>query len=178
VNFIKTEINGVYLIEPDLLSDDRGFFARTWCEDEFQAAGLNAHLVQCNISFNKKRGTIRGMHYQTEPYSETKVIRCTMGAIYDVALDLRPTSPTRHRWIAVRLNAGNHRMIYIPEGVSHGFQTLQDNTEVFYQMSEKYRPECSRGVRWDDPAFGIRWPFEVSSISKKDSSYPYVEGQE
>lgn len=178
MNFIKTEIIGVYIIEPDLLSDDRGFFARTWCEDEFMAAGLNPHLVQCNISFNNKKGTIRGMHYQTEPYSEAKVIRCTMGAIYDVALDLRPTSPTRHRWISVRLDASNHRMIYIPEGVSHGFQTLEDNTEVFYQMSEKYHPESSRGVRWDDSAFGIKWPFDVSSISKKDSSYPYVRGQE
>jgi dTDP-4-dehydrorhamnose 3,5-epimerase len=175
VKFFKTKINGVFLIGPDLIVDERGFFARTWCKDEFLAAGLNPELVQCNISFNKKRGTIRGMHYQAEPFSEAKLIRCTMGSIYDVALDLRPLSPTYKQWISFDLNASNHQMVFIPEGVSHGFQTLTDHTEVFYQMSEKYHPESARGARWDDPAFGIKWPLPVSGISEKDKSYPLME---
>ena len=174
MKFIKTAINGVYVIKPDLLKDERGFFARMWCRDEFIAEGLNPQLVQCNISFNKEKGTIRGMHYQVDPFPEVKVVRCTMGSIFDVALDLRPDSPTCYEWASFHLSSSNHRLIYIPEGVLHGFQTLENNTEVFYQMSQQYHPESARGVRWDDPEIGITWPIPVSCISKKDLSYPLV----
>ncbi|MBI3650475.1 MAG: dTDP-4-dehydrorhamnose 3,5-epimerase [Acidobacteria bacterium] len=169
--FTELKLKGAYLIEPERLVDERGFFARTWCEGEFEAHGLNAKLVQCSISFNKKRGTLRGMHYQVAPHQEVKLVRCTMGAIYDVMIDLRESSATFKQWLAVELTAENRRMLYIPEGFAHGFQTLADNTEVFYQMSEFYYPESARGVRWDDATFGIRLPLEIRSISEKDLSY-------
>ena len=164
---------GAYLIEPERREDERGFFARAWCRDEFEAHGLNANLVQCNISFNTKKGTLRGMHYQAAPHAEAKLVRCTMGAIYDVIIDLRPASPTFKRWFAAELTAENRRMLYIPEGFAHGLQTLQDNSEVFYQMSAYYAPEYSRGVRWNDPAFGIEWPAADPAyiITEKDRSY-------
>ena len=170
--FVETEIPGAFLIEPERLEDERGFFARMWCEREFKAHGLNPRLAQCNLSFNRTRGTLRGIHYQDSPYAETKIVRCTMGAIYDVIVDLRPESPTFKRWFAVELTAENRCMLYIPEGLAHGFQTLVDNTEVFYQMSEFFHPECARGVRWNDPAFGIHWPLSVSVIADKDNAYP------
>lgn len=176
--FTETKLKGAFIIAPEKLEDERGFFARTWCQQEFGAHGLNLRMVQCNISFNKNKGTLRGMHYQIAPHEEAKLVRCTMGAIYDVIIDLRPNSPTFKQWIAVELTAQNHQMLYIPEKFAHGFQTLVDNTEVFYQMSEFYHPECARGVRWDDPAFGIQWPLdEVLILSEQDRNYsPYIGG--
>jgi dTDP-4-dehydrorhamnose 3,5-epimerase len=167
--FTETKLKGAFVIDIELHEDERGFFARSWCEDEFKKHGLNQRLVQCNISFNKKRGTLRGMHYQVEPFAEAKLVRCTMGALYDVIIDLRPNSATFKQWISVELTAENHRALYIPENFAHGFQTLIDNTEVFYQMSELYHPECARAVRWDDPAFGIEWPSGPRVISRRDN---------
>ena len=172
--FKETKLQGAYIIEPELLEDERGFFARTWSREEFAARGLDANLVQCNSSFNKQRGTLRGMHYQTAPHEEVKLARCTAGAIYDVIVDLREDSPTRSQWIAMELSAANRLMVYIPKGFAHGFQTLADETEVFYQVSEYYHPESARGVRWDDPAFGIDWPLEISVISERDRSHPLI----
>jgi len=170
--FKETKLKGTYIIEIEPLEDERGFFARTWCQREFEAHQLNSRLVQCSISFNKKKGTLRGMHFQVAPYEETRLVRCTKGAIHDVALDLRPASLTFKQWIAFELTEENHQMLYIPQGFAHGFQTLEDNTEVFYQMSESYHPECARGVRWDDPAFRIVWPKDIIVISDKDREYP------
>ena len=170
--FRETKLKGAFIIEPERLEDERGLFARTFCEEEFKAHGLNSRVVQCNISFNKKKGTLRGMHYQVAPHEEAKLVRCTRGAIYDVIVDLRPDSPTFKQWVAVELTADNHRMLYIPEGFAHGFQTLEDNTEVFYQMSELYHPESARGVRWDDPVFGIEWPkIHHRIVSEIDQRY-------
>lgn len=168
----KTNLYGAYIIEPERLGDERGFFARTWCQREFQERGLNSRLVQCNISFNLKRGTLRGMHYQLAPHEEVRLVRCTKGEIYDVIIDLRPDSPTFREHSAVVLSAENRKMLYIPEKFAHGFITLEDNTEVFYQMSEFYSAKCVRGIRWNDPAFRIRWPLQVATISNRDRSYP------
>jgi dTDP-4-dehydrorhamnose 3,5-epimerase len=173
--FSETKLPGAYLIEPQRLADERGFFARTWCRREFEAHGLDASLAQCNISFNRQAGTLRGMHYQVAPSAEAKLVRCTMGAIYDVIIDLRPGSPTFLQHIGVELTVENRAMLFIPEGFAHGFQTLADSTEVSYQMSEFYAPEHARGVRWDDPAFGIVWPLPVSIISEKDRALPDVD---
>jgi dTDP-4-dehydrorhamnose 3,5-epimerase len=173
--FTATKLKGVFIIEPELLKDERGFFARTWCRHEFEARGLATDFVQCNISFNHKRGTLRGMHYQVEPHAEAKLVRCTMGAINDVVLDLRPDSPTFRQWLAVELTSENRLILYIPEGLAHGYQTLEDNSEVFYQMSEFYHPECARGVRYDDPAFGISWPIDCQTISINDGSHERYE---
>jgi dTDP-4-dehydrorhamnose 3,5-epimerase len=169
--FTETKLKGAYLIDLDKHEDERGFFARAWCMDEFAEHGLNQRFVQCNISFNKKRGTLRGMHYQAAPYEETKLVRCTMGALYDVIIDLRSDSPTFKEWFSVELTAQNHRALYVPEGFAHGFQTVVDNTEVFYQMGEFYHPECTRGVRWDDPAFGIEWFSDPLILSRQDREY-------
>ena len=170
--FTETRLKGAFIIKPQRLEDERGFFARTWCQREFEEHGLNPRLVQCNISFNKKKDTLRGMHYQFEPYPEAKLVRCTMGAVYDVIVDLRPDSPTFKQWLGVELTAKNRLMLYIPEGIAHGFQTLINNVEVFYQMSEFYHPECARGIRWNDPAFGIEWPdVEERIISAMDQAY-------
>jgi dTDP-4-dehydrorhamnose 3,5-epimerase len=170
--FAETMLKGVFIIEPERLEDERGFFARTWCRRVFEEHGLNSQLAQCSISFNRTRGTLRGMHYQDEPYGEAKLVRCTHGTIYDAVIDLRPGSPTFKRWIGLELTADNHRMLYIPEGFAHGFQTLEEHAEVFYQMSQFYAPDYARGVRWNDPAFDIRWPAAVSVISERDRSYP------
>lgn len=170
--FTDTKLQGAVIIDPELLEDERGFFARTWCQREFAARGLNSRLVQCSISFSKKRGTLRGMHYQAKPFEEARLVKCTAGAIYDVIIDLRPDSPTYMNWISLELTGGDRRMLYIPEGFAHGFQTLQDKTEVFYQMSEFYVPERARGVRWDDPAFSIEWPGAARIISERDRTYP------
>jgi dTDP-4-dehydrorhamnose 3,5-epimerase len=169
--FTETNLKGAFIIEPERIEDERGFFARTWCQSEFEARDLDARLVQCNISYNAKKGTLRGMHYQVAPYEETKLVRCTMGALYDVIVDLRPDSSTFKQWIAVNLTAENRRVLYIPGGFAHGFQTLEDGTEVFYQMSEIYHPESARGVRWDDPSFDIEWPAEPTLISARDRSF-------
>jgi len=171
VLFTGIKLKGVFIIEPERLEDERGFFARTWCKREFENHGLNTNLVQCNTSFNKKRGTLRGMHYQTAPHAEAKLVKCTRGSIYDVIIDLRPDSDTYKDWFAVELNSDNHKMLYIPENCAHGFLTLEDNTEVFYQMSEFYYSECARGVRWNDPAFSIPWPTDIMVISDKDRRY-------
>lgn len=171
MRFIQTEIPGAVVVEAECLTDERGFFARTWCSREFAAHGLATTLTQCSISFNRRKGTLRGLHYQTSPCQEAKLVRCTLGAIYDVALDLRPESPTFLKHFAVELTQDNRRMLYVPEGCAHGFQTLADDAEVLYQMSEFYAPECSAGHRWNDPAFAIHWPLEVSVISDRDRGY-------
>ena len=170
--FSETALAGAWIVEPERLEDERGFFARSWCRREFEARGLNPDVAQCNVSFNKRRGTLRGLHYQAEPYREAKLIRCTRGAVHDVILDLRPGSTTFLRHVAVILDAESRRMLYVPEGLAHGFQTLEDDTEVFYQMSAFYSPDHARGVRWNDPAFGIRWPDDDPTISSRDRGYP------
>jgi dTDP-4-dehydrorhamnose 3,5-epimerase len=171
MQFLATSLPGVYEIRIEPHRDERGFFARTWCEHEFGAHGLNSKLVQCNISFNSRKGTLRGMHFQAAPHSEVKLVRCTKGSIYDVVLDLRPESSTYKQWVGLTLTAEDRNMAYIPERCAHGFITLEDETEVFYQMSEFYNPESARGVRWDDPAFGIVWPTRVEVISRRDAGY-------
>lgn len=170
--FTETKIKGVYIIEPERLTDERGFFARSFCQEEFRKYGLENDIVQCNISYNKKKGTLRGMHFQVAPHEEAKIVGCTGGAIYDVVVDLRTESKTYRHWVAVELSDENFKMIYIPKGCAHGFQTLKDNTTVNYQMMEFFHPECARGVRWDDPAFGIIWQNPVACISQKDQRYP------
>lgn len=172
MKFLPTELSGAWLIEPELISDERGSFARTWCAREFEERGLNPRLVQCNISTNRRRGTVRGMHYQREPHAEAKLVRCTRGAIYDVIVDLRPGSPTFRRWAAQELSADNHRLFYIPEGFAHGFQTLTDDAEVFYQMSREFVPGVSCGVRWNDPAINIHWSLPISIIAERDQTWP------
>jgi dTDP-4-dehydrorhamnose 3,5-epimerase len=172
VIFTETKLKGAFIIDPERLEDERGFFARTWCQRESEVHGLQSNWLQCNVSFNKRKGTLRGMHYQVSPFAEAKLVRCTMGAIHDVIIDLRPAGPTFKHWMAVELSAENHRMLYIPEGFAHGFLTLADNTEISYQMSEFYAPAYAKGVRWDDPAFGIRWPMDLRVISDRDRNYP------
>lgn len=173
--FRETKLQGVFEIHLEPKSDARGFFARAWCQREFESKALNPRLVQCSISFNSRKGTLRGMHYQAQPYEEAKVVRCTKGAIFDVVIDLRPDSPTYKEWVSVALTATNRHMIYVPEGCAHGFLTLEDESEIFYQMSEFYNPESARGVRWNDPAFQIAWPEKVEVISERDQSYPNFE---
>jgi dTDP-4-dehydrorhamnose 3,5-epimerase len=173
MKFVETPLKEAYLIEIEPISDQRGFFARSWCEKEFRDRGLTPNLVQCNISFNIKKGTLRGMHYQTKPHQEAKLVRCTQGAIYDVIIDIRPDSPTFKKWFAVELSGNNRKIIYIPEGFAHGFQTLEDNTEVFYQMSEFFYPSGARGIRWDDPEFQIEWRLDNKIISDRDLSYSF-----
>lgn len=170
--FTETKLKGSYVIEPEMQEDERGFFARTFCQEEFRARRLNPRVVPCSVSFNKKEGTLRGMHFQVAPYAEAKWVRCARGAIYNVIIDLRVDSPTFKQWVALELTADNRRMLYVAEGFVHGFQTLEDNTEVFYQTSEFYHPECARGVRWNDPTFGIQWPLETRTISPRDQGYP------
>jgi dTDP-4-dehydrorhamnose 3,5-epimerase len=173
VVFNQTKFPGVYLIDIEPRGDERGFFARTFCREEFAQRGLNPQVAQCNLSYSRKKGTLRGMHYQVAPRAEAKLVSCTSGTIYDVTIDLRTDSPTYCQWLAFELGGRERgRMLYIPEGFAHGFQTLEDHTQVFYQMSESYAPECALGVRWDDPAFGIRWPDGPRTISERDTSYP------
>ncbi len=160
------------MIELEKHADQRGFFARTFCRQEFEAQGLNSRVAQCNVSFNKRKGTLRGMHFQAAPFAEAKLVRCTSGSIYDVIIDLRPCSPTFKQKFAVELSAENWKMLYIPEEFAHGFQTLEDDTEVFYQMSQSYSAEHARGVRWNDPAFGIEWPAGERIITNRDQEYP------
>ncbi len=172
MKFSPIELAGTYIIDLEPVADERGFFARSWCRREFEKYGLNSDLAQCSISFNKKCGTLRGLHYQAKPHEEAKVVRCIRGVIFDVIVDLRPESSTFKKWIAVELSAENRRMLYIPPGLAHGFQSLTGDTEVFYQISEFYHPESARGVRWNDPAFKIEWPPADRVISDKDGSYP------
>lgn len=172
--FKQTQLEGVYIVEPNIIGDKRGFFACSWSAEAFAQQGLNPRLTQCNISFNKTRGTLRGLHFQAHPHEEAKLVRCTRGSIYDVAVDVRPTSKSRFAWVAVELSADNHRMLYVPEGFAHGYQTLEDATEIFYQVSESYHPECSRGLRWDDPRLGIEWPLRVGVISDRDKQFKLI----
>jgi dTDP-4-dehydrorhamnose 3,5-epimerase len=169
--FRETGVTGVLEVQPDPKSDERGIFARTWCQHEFENSRLNPKIAQCSISFNPRKGTLRGLHYQAEPFQEAKLVRCIRGSMYDVAVDLRRDSPTFRHWTAAELSADNRNALYIPEGCGHGFLTLQDNTEVFYQISEFYTEGFSRGVRWNDPSFGIKWPAEVQVISERDRTY-------
>ena len=173
--FRSTDIGSAWVIEPELLEDERGFFARSWDAQEFAQRGLNPRLAQCSISYNRARGTLRGMHYQAAPYEEAKLVRCTAGAIFDVVVDLRPGSPTFRGWFGVELSAENRLAMYVPEGCGHGFLTLDDDSEVHYQISQSYMPEAAKGVRWDDPAFAISWPGEVLVINDRDRSYPDFE---
>ncbi len=169
--FTETTLKGAFLIDLEKLEDSRGFFARTWCQREFETHGIAFRQVQCNVSYNKEKGILRGMHFQSSPHEEAKLIWCIKGAIFDVIIDLRPGSPTFSQHITAVLTAENRRMIYVPEGFAHGFQTLRDDTEIFYQMSERYAPEYAKGVRWNDPAFGIQWPVDERLISDRDQSY-------
>jgi len=173
--FNEIEVVGAFEVELEKLEDERGFFARAWCENEFRKMGLKVCIAQCNISFSEKRGTLRGMHYQARPCEEAKLVRCTKGAIYDVIIDLRPDSSSFLKHAAVRLSEDSHKMMYVPEGCAHGFQTLEDNTEVFYQMSIQYAPEYAQGVRWNDPVFAIHWPIERPIILMRDNEYPDFE---
>lgn len=170
--FSETALKGAFVIDIEKHEDERGFFARGWCEKEFQEHGLVSSIVQANISYNKNKGTLRGMHYQESPHEETKLIRCTKGALYDVIIDLRPESATYKQWIGVELTAENYKFLYVPENFAHGFQTLEDNTEAIYQVSQFYTPGAEQGIRWDDPAFNIKWPGEVEVISDKDGKWP------
>jgi dTDP-4-dehydrorhamnose 3,5-epimerase len=170
--FVPLKIDGAFLIDLEPLCDERGFFARSWCCEEFARRGLAGEVRQTNVAYTLRRGTLRGLHYQVAPHEEAKLVRCTRGAAYVVALDLRPSSPTCQHWVAAELTADNRRTIYVPPGCAQGYQTLADETEVFYQMSQSYAPEAGRGVRFDDPAFAIRWPLEVTAISDKDRSWP------
>jgi dTDP-4-dehydrorhamnose 3,5-epimerase len=173
MRFLPSMLTGAYVIEPERREDDRGFFARTWCRQAFAARGLSTAWLQCNVSFNQRTGTLRGLHFQADPHPEAKLVRCTMGAAYDVIVDLQPRSPTFRQWAAVELSASNRRMVYVPAGFAHGFQTLADDTELFYQMSDYYFPELARGVRWDDPALDITWPpCGDRVIAPRDLDYP------
>ena len=172
MKFTATPVQGAVVIDLEPRQDERGFFARTWCAQEFRERGLTPVISQCSVSFNRRRGTLRGMHFQTAPDEEAKVVRCTAGAIFDVVLDLRRDSPSFRRWFGLDLTAANRRMLYVPEGCAHGFQTLAEDTEVFYQISRPHNPAAEAGVRWNDPAFGIAWPLPPSAVSPKDQGYP------
>ena len=178
MRFDETPLRGAFVIDLEPVSDERGFFARAWCQHEFEAQGLESRLVQCSVSFNTSAGTVRGLHYQAPPHEEAKIVRCTSGAIFDVIVDLRPDSPTYAAHHSVILSAANRRILYVPRGFAHGFQTLEDNTEIYYQMSEFYDRESARGVRWNDPAFAIAWPDTDSVIiSERDRTYPDFRAQ-
>lgn len=173
MKFTELELPGAYAIDLERRSDERGFFARAWCRSEFRDQGLCDEFVQCNISFNERAGTVRGMHYQRPPHAEVKTIRCIAGALYDVIIDLRPESPTYGQWLGIELSAENGRMLYVPEGFAHGYQTLVDGTETFYQVSALYAPQAESGLRWDDPAIGVKWPITTGvAISEKDRAWP------
>ena len=171
--FIETKLKGAFVVELEKYSDDRGFFSRAWCQKEFKEQGINSRFVQANIGFSKNSGTIRGIHYQIAPFEEAKLVRCIRGAIFDVVLDLRPELPSFKQWFGVELSDENRKMLYVPEGCAHGYQTLVDNTEVFYQVSQVYSAESERGIRWNDPEFDIEWPIDEDLvISEKDQNWP------
>lgn len=173
--FDPLPLAGAFVVEPERFPDERGFFARTFCREEFREHGVDPEVVQCNVSFNRRRGTLRGMHWQAAPHEEGKLVRVTRGAIWDAIVDLRPGSGTRLDWYAVELDAESRRALWVPKGFAHGFLTLDDETEVFYQMSAAYHPESARGARWNDPAFGIEWPAEPEVIGERDRAYPDFE---
>lgn len=174
--FTETRLKGAFVLELEKREDARGFFARSWCREEFEAHGLNPTIAQCNVSFNRAKGTLRGMHYQAAPFGEAKLVRCTAGALYDVIIDLRRGSATYKQHVGELLSAVNYRMLYVPEGFAHGFQTLEDNTEIFYQMSQFHSPEHARGVRYNDPAFAIEWMMGEPVIADRDRNYPDFSG--
>lgn len=174
--FTPTNLKGAAVVDLEKREDERGFFARSWCRREFEAHGLNPRLAQCSVSFNLRRGTLRGMHYQARPHEEAKLVRCTRGSLYDVIVDLRPDSPTYKRHFGLALTAENRTMLYVPEGFAHGFLTLEDATEAFYQITEFYAPDDQRGFRWDDPAMAIGWPEKPKFISERDRTYPDFAG--
>jgi dTDP-4-dehydrorhamnose 3,5-epimerase len=175
VHFVETALPGAFLIEVEPQRDERGLFARTFCGDEFAARGLSGSFVQCSSSFNERAGTVRGMHWQAPPHAEAKLVRCTAGAIFDAIVDLRPGSPTRGRWLSVELSAETRRMLYVPEGFAHGFQTLRDGSEVFYQMNRSFAPAAARGFRFDDPTVGIGWPLPAGAMSERDRKLPRLK---
>jgi len=170
--FTETRLAGTYVIELEKFTDDRGFFSRAWCAREFEEQGLAEFTAQANLSFNHKKGTLRGMHYQVAPFEEVKLVRCIRGALFDVIIDIRKDSPTKGQHFGIELSADNRKMLYVPAGFAHGFQTLEDNTEAFYQVSEFYTPTAEHGIRYNDSDMGIEWPFEVSTISDKDATWP------
>lgn len=170
--FTETKLKGSFIIEIEKNIDERGFFSRIWCANEMNKHGLSTEICQANISSNKIKGTLRGMHYQVAPYQETKIVQCVRGAIFDVIIDLRKDSLTYHQWFGVELSHDNHKMLYIPEDFSHGFITLTDNCDVSYLMSQFYHPNSVAGIRWNDPSFNIKWPIEPRVVSEKDKSYP------
>jgi dTDP-4-dehydrorhamnose 3,5-epimerase len=178
MKFAETKLKGAYIIDVEPRGDDRGFFARAWCHNEFAELGLDTRVAQANISFNKDKGTVRGMHWQMPPFAETKLVRCIRGAVYDVIVDLRQDSPTFLQWMGVELSAENRRIILVPEGFAHGMQTLVDEAEVYYQVTEFYAPEAERGARYNDPAFGIEWPLPVGTQSEKDASWPDFDAEQ
>lgn len=173
--FKETKLEGAYVLELEKHADERGFFARAWCQKEFEEHGLPTEIAQANISLSRHAGTLRGMHYQRAPYREDKLVRCTKGALYDVIVDMRPDSPTYLDWLGVELTAENYKMLFVPKGFAHGFITFEDDTEAFYQVTQFYAPDYEEGLRYDDPAIGIEWPREVRVISEKDQSWPYLE---
>ncbi len=175
--FNDTPLANSFLLYPNLRQDERGYFARTFCEEEFAAHGLPTAVRQCNVSFNRLKGTVRGMHFQRSPMVEAKLVRCSQGAIFDVIVDLRPTSSTYCQWYGTELTAENGHALFIPEGFAHGFQTLEDKSEVFYQMFALYSQEHADGVCWNDPVFGIKWPLSISSISERDRTFPLLQGR-
>lgn len=177
MRFLPTAIGDVWMVEPEAREDHRGLFARVWCEEEFAAHGLATHFVQANTALSLRSGTLRGMHLQTGTAAEVKLVRCTQGALFDVALDLRPESPTFRQWTGVELSAANRRMLYIPKGCAHGYQTQADHAELWYGTTHAYAPAEATGVRFDDPAFGIQWPQPVSVISDADAAWPYLSSQ-
>jgi dTDP-4-dehydrorhamnose 3,5-epimerase len=175
LKFVETKLPGVYVLELERLEDERGFFARTWCAEELAAHGLDPRVAQCDVSFNGKKGTLRGIHYQAAPHEETKLVRCTMGAVYDVAVDLRDTSPAFRRWVGVELSAANRKALYLPAGCAHGFVTLTDDAELLYLMGSAYVGGAARGVRWNDARLGIDWPLQPTVISERDAGWPLLD---
>jgi len=176
VIFTETGLTGAFVVDIEPRADERGYFARVWCAREFEEQGLESRFVQCNVAYNNKKATLRGMHYQSSPYAEVKLVRCTKGAVYDVIVDMRPGSDSYLGWTGVELTDDNHRMLYVPEGFAHGYVTLQDDSELFYQVSQFYTPQAEGGVRWNDPAVGIQWP-DVGEllISDKDRAWPMLD---
>ena len=175
MKFHKTSLSAVYIIEPEKTEDQRGFFARSWDAKQFKELGLDSRVAQLSISNNKKKGTLRGLHYQIPPYEETKIVRCTRGKVFDVIVDLRKNSKTFKKWYSIELSADNYKMIYVPKGFATGYQTLVDNTDITYQMSEFYMPKYYRGIRWNDPTFNFKWPLDITVISENDKSWNYFK---
>ena len=173
--FTQTPLPGAYVLEPEKISDHRGFFARIWCKHELQAHGLSGELCQSNVGFSHRAGTVRGLHFQTPPHAEVKIVRCTRGSVFDVIVDVRPDSPSYQHWFGVHLTAENRKMLYVPKGMATGYMTLEDDTEINYHTSERFAPHAATGIRFDDPAVGIAWPLKVTAISEQDRSWPLIQ---